>query len=42
MDLNEMAWEGVKWIHLAQYRNNWRALVNMAVGIRVPERGEFL
>ena len=37
-----MAWEGVKWIHLAWYRNKWRAFVNTAVGIRVPEKaGNF-
>jgi hypothetical protein len=26
MDLKEMRWEGVDWIHLAQYRYQWPAL----------------
>jgi hypothetical protein len=28
MDLREIGWGGVKWIHLAQYRDHWWALVN--------------
>jgi hypothetical protein len=28
MDLREIGWEGVDWINTAQYRDQWRALVN--------------
>jgi hypothetical protein len=28
--------EGVDWIHLAQDRNQWRALVNTVMDLRVP------
>jgi hypothetical protein len=28
MDLREIGWGGVEWIHLAQERDGWRALVN--------------
>jgi hypothetical protein len=34
IDLNEIGWEGVDWIHLAQDREQWRGLVNTV--IRVP------
>jgi hypothetical protein len=27
MDLREIGWEGVEWIHLAQDRDQWRAVV---------------
>jgi hypothetical protein len=28
MDLKEVGWEGVDWIHLAQNNHEWRALLN--------------
>jgi hypothetical protein len=28
MDLREIGWDGMDWIHLAQDRDQWRALVN--------------
>jgi hypothetical protein len=28
MDLREIGWEGVDWIHLAQDRDKWLAVVN--------------
>jgi hypothetical protein len=31
MDVRETGWEGVDWIHLSQYRDQWQALVNMNV-----------
>jgi hypothetical protein len=31
MDLKEIDWEGVDWIHPAQARDLWRAAVNMVV-----------
>jgi hypothetical protein len=27
---------GMDWINLAQYRDRWRAVVNMAMNLRVP------
>jgi hypothetical protein len=35
MDLREIGWEGVNWIDLAQDRDQWRALVNTVMNIRV-------
>jgi len=29
MDLNEVGWEGVDWIHLAEDRHKWCVLLNM-------------
>jgi hypothetical protein len=31
MDLKDMGWEGVNWIHLAQDRDRLRALVNRII-----------
>jgi hypothetical protein len=36
MDLREIGWNGVDWIDLAQYRDQWRALVNTVMNLRVP------
>jgi hypothetical protein len=36
MDLREMGWEGVYWNHLAQGNDQWRALVNRVMDLRVP------
>jgi hypothetical protein len=33
MDLREIDWEGVDWMHLAQDRDQWRTLVNTAMNI---------
>jgi hypothetical protein len=35
MDLREEVWEGVDWIHLAQKRDQWRALVNTIMKLEV-------
>jgi hypothetical protein len=32
----EIGWDGVDWIELAQGRNQWRALVNTVMNLRVP------
>jgi hypothetical protein len=36
MDLREIEWDGVDWIDLAQNRDQWRALVNTVMNLRVP------
>jgi hypothetical protein len=36
MDLREIGWEGVDWVDLAQDRDQWRALVNTVMNLRVP------
>jgi hypothetical protein len=36
MDLTEIGWDGVDWIELAQDRDQWRALVNTVMNLRVP------
>jgi hypothetical protein len=34
-DLREIEWDGMDWIDLAQDRDQWRALVNTAMNLRV-------
>jgi hypothetical protein len=36
IDLRGIGWDGIDWIDLAQDRDQWRALVNMAMNFRVP------
>jgi hypothetical protein len=36
MDLGEIGFEFVKWIHLVQDKEKWRALVNMVMNLPVP------
>jgi hypothetical protein len=36
IDLGERGWDGVDWIDLAQDREQWRALVNTVMNLRVP------
>jgi hypothetical protein len=42
MDLVDIEWEGVDWMHLTQYRDQWRSLVNTVMNLRVPKNEEFL
>jgi hypothetical protein len=36
MDSQEVGWEGLDWIALAQARSRWRALVNDVINLRFP------
>jgi hypothetical protein len=36
IQLMEVGWEGADWIHLAQDRDEWRALLNTVMKLRVP------
>jgi len=36
MDHQEVGWEGMDWIDLAQDRDRWRALVNVVMNLWVP------
>jgi hypothetical protein len=43
IDPREARWDGVDWIHLAQDKDQWRALMNTVMKLRVPENaGKFL
>jgi hypothetical protein len=35
MDLRDIGWEGVDWMHLAQDRDQWRALMNTVMKLWV-------
>jgi hypothetical protein len=36
MDLREIGWDGGDWIDLVQDRDQWSALVNAVMNLRVP------
>jgi hypothetical protein len=36
MDLREIRWDDMDWLHLAQDRDQWKALVNTVMNLRVP------
>jgi hypothetical protein len=42
MDLREMGWYGMDWIHLAQDRDKWKALVNMVMNLGFHKMLEVL
>jgi hypothetical protein len=43
MDLREIGSDGMDWIDLARDRDQWRALVNRVMNLRVPQNfGKFL
>jgi hypothetical protein len=37
MDLGVIGWDGRDWMELAQGRDQWRALVNTVMNLRVPQ-----
>jgi hypothetical protein len=39
MDLREIGWGGMEWIHLAQDRDRWRAVVSAVMNLRVLASG---
>jgi hypothetical protein len=42
INLMEIAWQVVDWIHLAQDMDQWRALVNTVMNLHVPyNAGKF-
>jgi hypothetical protein len=38
MDLREIGWKGVDWIHLFQDQDWWQALVNIVINLKVHKR----
>jgi hypothetical protein len=36
MDLREMGYDEVEWIHLGRVGSHWRDLMSMAINFRVP------
>jgi hypothetical protein len=36
IDFRELGWDGMDWIDLAQDRDQWRAVVNTVMNLRVP------
>jgi hypothetical protein len=36
MNIREIGWDGMDWIDPAENRDQWSALVNMVMNIRVP------
>jgi hypothetical protein len=36
IDIREIGWEGMAWIHLVQDRDQWRAVANTVMNLWVP------
>jgi hypothetical protein len=36
VDLREIGWEGVDWMHLVQESDQWQARVNTVMNLRIP------
>jgi hypothetical protein len=34
--LKEIEWNGVEWVSLFQDRDKWRAVLNIAINLRIP------
>jgi hypothetical protein len=39
-DFREIQLKGVEWINLAQFRDQWRVLVNTVMNLRIPKKAE--
>jgi hypothetical protein len=39
IDIREIRWDVVDWIHLAHDRHQWRALANTVMNLQVTENG---
>jgi hypothetical protein len=42
MNLREIWWEGLDWIHTAQYRDKWGVLVIAVINLGLPKCGKLL
>jgi hypothetical protein len=36
MDLREIGWDGTDWIYVGHNSDQWRALVNTVMNLRIP------
>lgn len=36
LDLKEIGWEGMDWIHLAEDRDKWWAVMNAVINLWLP------
>jgi hypothetical protein len=36
MDLRDIEWEGVDWMHVGQVRDQWQTLLNTVIKLQVP------
>jgi hypothetical protein len=41
MDVREIGWDIVYWIHLTRYMDQWRAFVNTVMNIRFAKEAEY-
>jgi hypothetical protein len=42
MDIREIGWEDVDWMHLAHDWDQWRAVVNTTMNLRIHKKWEFV
>jgi hypothetical protein len=42
MNLQDVGWEDMDWIHLGQHRDGWWTLINAVMKLRVPKNAEKL
>jgi hypothetical protein len=38
MDLRQITWDRMDWIHVAQDRDQWRAVVNTVMNLKLHKR----